>query len=125
MSSFGKSGGGGRRKAARAQAPLLAVLSTVGGDHRAALVNVSSTGARLSAPQLPPAGEVLIFRADNIQSFGHVVWSENGQCGVEFEAPIAASNVIYLREQASRWSGFGWSTDEKAAAEEWGLGVAR
>ena len=117
MGTFGKSQGGGRRKAARAHAPVLAVLSTVGEDHRAALVDISCTGARLSAPQLPSEGEELIFRAEKVESFGSVMWSEGGQCGVAFQHPLMPSDVARLREQASLWSGFGASAEENAAAE--------
>jgi PilZ domain len=101
MHAFGKSNGGGRRKAGRENAPLLAVLSTVSGDHRAAVVDISTTGARLSAPELPAQGEDLIFRADCLQAFGHVVWSKDGECGIEFESPVTAASVELLRAHAN------------------------
>jgi hypothetical protein len=88
MLTFGKSNGGGRRKSPRSQAPLLATLSTIAHDYRAGLVNLSSTGARLSAPCLPGVGEDVILKADKVMSSGHVVWSEEGQCGVAFHCPI-------------------------------------
>ena len=101
MRNFGKSQGGGRRKAGRAEAPLLALLSTVADDHRAAIVNVSRAGARLSAPYLPREGEQLIFTADHVQAFGKVVWSGRNECGVVFEAPIGADEVERLRDAAN------------------------
>ena len=116
-------GGGGRRKAPRAAAPQLAVLSTVTADHRAALVNISRIGARFSAPNLPGRGEELIFRADNVQSFGRVVWSDGGQCGVAFEAPLATAEVDRLRSHADDWIFAGLSIEQAAAAEEWDLGL--
>ena len=123
MSEFGKSKGGGRRSAPRVKAPVLAVLSTVTEDYRAAVINVSGIGARLSAPQLPTDNEEVIFRADNVQAFGHVVWSHDGQCGVSFEGPISASEVDRLRSQANNWSLAGLSAEDRAAAERWEMGI--
>lgn len=107
MSNFGKAGGGGRRKAARASAPLLAVVSTVGSDRRVGLINVSSRGVRLSAPDLPEEGEDVIFQAECVQSFGRVVWCGDGQCGIAFEAPIMAEQVERLRLESSSQAPFG------------------
>lgn len=124
MRTFGRSNGGGRRSAARVKAPVLAVLSTVTDDYRAAVVNVSGIGARLSAPVLPPDDAEVIFRADKLQAFGRVVWSRNGQCGVAFDGRIDAADVDRLRSQANIWSLSGMSAEERAAAEEWELGIA-
>ena len=101
MTGFGKSAGGGRRKAERRPAPLLAVLSTVSADRRVGLVDVSSTGIQLRAPDLPAEGEDVIFQAECVQSFGRVVWSRGGQCGVAFEAPLGADQVERLRREAA------------------------
>jgi PilZ domain len=111
MSAFGKSNGGGRRKSARSQEPLLATLSTVAYDYRAGLVNVSSTGAQVSAPCLPGPGEVVIFKADKVHSMARVVWSEAGQCGVAFERPITVEDTERLRNEADDWRSAGWSLE--------------
>jgi PilZ domain len=112
MRSFGKSSGGGRRKSARSQAPLLATLSTVSSDYRVGLVNVSSTGAQVSAPYLPELGEGVIFKADKVVSLGQVVWSEAGQCGVAFERPITGVDAERLRNEADVWRSVGWSSED-------------
>ena len=125
MSTFGKAKGGGRRKAARSAAPLLGTLSTVTDDYKVGLVNLSSTGARLSAPRLPAQGDDVIFRADKVQSFGQVIWSQAGQCGVAFESPIAAVDVDRLRDDPNIWRLCDLTPDELAAAEAWELGVTR
>lgn len=100
MNMFGKSHGGGRRKSARDSAPLLAVLSTLANDTRVGLLNVSSQGVQLMAPDLPDAGEDVILQAESDQFFGRVIWSRNGQCGVAFEAPLAADQIERLRREA-------------------------
>ena len=101
MNMFGKSHGGGRRQTARDSSRLLAVLSTVASDRRVGLVNVSSQGVQLTAPDLPSEGEDVIFQAESVQSFGRVVWSRDGQCGVAFEAPMPAAQVEQLRREAN------------------------
>ena len=97
MTTFGKSKGGGRRKTARKSAPLLAVLSTPTCDRHVGLVNVSSGGARLKAPDLPVAGEDVVLKADRIKCFGRVVWSDAGQCGIAFDPPVAADELERIR----------------------------
>ena len=57
--NFGKAKGGGRRRSARSDVPVLGTLSTITSDYRVGLVNLSSTGARLSAPDLPAEGAAL------------------------------------------------------------------
>ena len=125
MSSFGKAKGGGRRKTERAETPLLGTLSTVGNNYRFGLVNLSSTGARVRAPDLPSEGEEVIFRADSVQSFGRVVWAHDGECGVAFEAPIFAGEVQRLRREGAIWTLVGISPEVRAAVEDWEFGVAR
>lgn len=100
MSMFGKSSGGGRRRTARAPLPLLAVVSTVGCDRRVGLINVSRDGVLLTSPDLPAEGETIIFQSETVQSFGRVMWSRGGQCGVAFEAPISPEQVEQLRTEA-------------------------
>jgi len=101
MHSFGKSEGGGRRGAQRAQAPVLAVASTAVNVHRAAIMNVSHTGAQLSAPDLPGEGQDVVFRADSVEAFGKVVWARGNQCGIAFQSPLASQDVERLRRAAN------------------------
>lgn len=122
MPTFGKSQGGGRRKAPRSNAPLLVGLSTVTQDFRAAIVNVSRSGARLSAPELPAEDEELMFRANRVQAFGKVIWKRGTECGLAFETPLNSGDVDALREDANLPSSIGLSAEEKAALEDWQLG---
>lgn len=123
MRKFGLSKGGGRRSAARVKAPILAQLSTVTHNYRATLDDISATGAQLSAPDLPNVGEDVIFRADTVQSFGEVVWLKDGRCGVAFESALYSMEVDRLRWLANVWNAATMTAEEKAAAEEWRLGL--
>lgn len=101
MRAFGTSQATGRRTVPRAQVPLVAVLSTTAGDHPAALVDISRTGARLQGQFLPNIGDQLSFSAEGVQASGEVVWSTANNCAIEFETPIAAEEVKRLRQLAS------------------------
>jgi len=123
MNSFGKQQGGGRRSAARSAAPTMAVLTTLSGSRSAVLSNVSSTGARFRASDLPQMGEELQIRIDRVQAFGTVVWSEHGECGVVFDAPLHPS------EEESLWQTLaaarGLPPDVRAAFDNWVVGCGR
>ena len=56
---------------------------------------------QLTSPDLPEEGETVIFQSETVQSFGRVVWSRGGQCGVAFETPISAEQVEQLRGEAN------------------------
>ena len=86
-----------KRVVPRAQAPLVAVVATEMREHRVALIDVSRSGARLAGKSLPEVGEQLTFRAEDVKAYGEVVWSVGGTCAVEFDTPIAAVEVEYLR----------------------------
>ncbi len=85
----------------RTEAPLVAVLTTSAGEHRAAIVDISRTGARLAGPFLPLVGQQLTFRADDVEACADVVWSSADRCAVEFETPIATLEVQHLRALGS------------------------
>lgn len=97
MRTFGISHACGRRSVPRAEAPLVAVLATSAGDHPAALIDISRTGARLDAEVLPAVGAEITFSAGEVQAAGNVIWSETGTCAIEFDTPIAAWEVLRLR----------------------------
>jgi hypothetical protein len=97
MRSFGVSKATGRRSVPRAQAPLVAVLSMSAGEYPAALIDVSRTGARLRAEILPPVGQGLTFTVEDVHASAGVVWSEAGNCAIEFDTPIAVAEVQRLR----------------------------
>lgn len=125
MRAFGKSRGGGRRTSPRVPAPMLAVLSTLGNDHRVAIADVSALGARVSGMLLPPQGEELIFRVGQVQAFGHVAWVNGNECGVAFESPLTQPEVDRLRSEPNMTGLGAMSPEDRAAAEEWKLGSGR
>jgi len=97
MRFFGKSNAMGRRSVPRTRAPVIAVLTSTRGEYFASVTDVSRTGARVEAEVLPPLGEQLTFRALEVQVRGGVVRREGLSCAIDFEMPIAASEVQRLQ----------------------------
>ncbi len=63
------------------------------GIHRGELANISATGARLrNLPPLPPNSTVKLCHL-HLQISAKVVWSENGQTGICFAAPLSSADV--------------------------------
>ena len=119
---FGKSDGGGRRSAQRMAAPLTAVVTTFAGSRSLDLVDLSASGVRLAGERLPPIGEELMVTVDKARGYGLVVWSEHGQCGIEFDEPLAHHLVQAIRQQVAQSAGL--HRDFKAAMDDWAMGMA-
>ena len=120
--TFGKSAGGGRRAAPREAAPMLAVYTTVTRSHSALLVVVSSTGARLRAPQLPGEGDELVVTIATVKAFGSVAWVRDDQFAMAFDEPLNSEDLELLRDIVR--AGRGLTPDIKAAIDDWVLGRA-
>jgi hypothetical protein len=120
---FGKSEGGGRRQAPRTAAPLNAVVDMIGQSRCFELVDISTSGARLSGTPLPRIGTEVTVSVETVQAFGIIVWSEHGQCGVEFDHGLDAQAVRAIRHQVLRAAGM--RPGLKAAMDDWTMGMAR
>jgi hypothetical protein len=125
MTTFGKQDGGGRRKARRVDAPLPALLITMGDRHPAILYNISETGALLRARSAPAKGTELFLQVDSLDVYARVIWRRGEECGLEFEAPIRRWDVEQLRVQAGKGTEARLTASEKGGADDWASGVAR
>lgn len=65
---------------------------------RVILIDLSTTGARLLAENLPKAGTEAVLRWDKYEAFGEIVWVEGVHCGVSFFDPIPEQDVLATRE---------------------------
>ena len=125
MSTFGKRAGGGRRAAPRERLPLPAVISTIDERCEIELVDLSATGARLRAPRLPPEGEALWIRIDTLNRFGLIAWSAGGECGIEFDLPLASHDVARLRREVKVATVVAGGVQQMRAMQDWQTGFAR
>ena len=123
MSAFGKSVGGGRRSKARSAAPLTVVLTTLTSSRSAILANVSSTGARVRANDLPKMGEAVVVNIDGVQAFGTIAWSESGECRIAFDPPLDPAGESHVREMVTVAEGL--PPDMRAAFDNWVVGAGR
>ncbi len=123
MKIFGKSHGGGRRSAPREKAPLFALFSTITRSHRAIVVDISATGARLRGTDLPGTGDLLEVSIDGLRAFASIIWSDGRQCGIAFESPLTSAEVERLRQKVTAVAGL--SPQLKAALDDWMTGFAR
>lgn len=120
---FGKASGGGRRSVSRAPAPLTAILYTVGQSRCLELVDLSANGARVTGTHVPRNGDDVLFTAERVRAYGRVIWSDAGQCGIEFDEPICSEAVLAVRQLVSRASGL--RGQKREAMEAWTTGLAR
>jgi hypothetical protein len=119
MRAFGKSNGGGRRNAPRALAPLPAIFMTIGRTDKAAVIDISCTGARLRGRSLPPRGEEMELKVEEVRVFGIVAWAEDDECGVAFDAPLMPFEVDRLRRKAGIPRLAAISVDDRLVLESW------
>lgn len=125
MRAFGRSNGGGRRSASRALAPLPAVFMTIARTDTAAVIDISCTGVRLRGRDLPPRGEEMELKVEEVRVFGIVAWAEDDECGVAFEAPLMPFEVDRLRRKAGVPRLATLSVEDRLALETWLVGDAR
>ena len=123
MRKFGKKEGGGRRSAAREDAPLTAVLTTVTYSQSVFVVDVSCTGARLRGDYLPSKGEEIMLSIEKVRAFGFVVWSRRGECGVRFDLQLEPLDIHDLRQRVRERAGL--PRELRDALEDWNEGLAR
>lgn len=123
MNAFGKSKGGGRRSAPRANAPLVAMVTTLQGSHSAELVDVSATGARLRGPGLPDVGDELFVTVDEVIGFGQVAWSEGNERGLAFDPHLTPVEEQHVRSKVKTAAGL--PLEMRAAFDDWVLGCGR
>lgn len=119
--TFGKSGGGGRRGAPREAASLMAVYTTVTKAHSALLVDVSSTGARMRAPDLPDKGDELFVTIGPVKAFGAVAWVREPEFAMAFDEPLETEDLEILNDNVRAARGL--PPDVKAAIDDWVLGT--
>lgn len=88
----------GRRDRSRLRVRLPAKLETRIETSRVILADLSTTGARVLAEDLPRIGTEAVLHWDKYEAFGEVVWAEGVHCGIIFFDPIAEQDVLATRE---------------------------
>jgi hypothetical protein len=82
-----------RRAARRTRATCAASLRTLTNEYFGHLWDLSETGARISLPSPPAAGENALLKWGTERVMCRIVWVERDLCGLEFETPIEPAVV--------------------------------
>jgi hypothetical protein len=77
----------------------------------------------MSGEKFPDPGELIEVLIHTVRAFGMVIWSRDGECGVEFEPALTAAELNQLRYGVAKMAGL--SPQVKAALEDWDSGFAR
>ena len=72
---------------------LAAKLLTTTDEQPVKVRNISATGALIEGEKLPSVDTDVIIRRGDFEVFGTVVRCERGQCGIEFDEPLADEDL--------------------------------
>ena len=122
---FGKRSGGGRRQDNGVYSGLPAQLVSLSTRHRAILINISSTGARVRADSPPKKGSEVFLVVQDLEIYGRIVWKSGELCGLRFETAVRAFDVEMLRREAAGAADQRMTPQQKGGADDWRTGVAR
>ena len=104
----------GAPRSPRRKTACKGVLETLHGPVRVAVRNISCTGALAEGEGVPAPGREGVLKAEGLELFCTVVWSDEERCGLAFDEPLTAQQVMELHRitpEAVR------SAELKAAAE--------
>lgn len=90
----------GQRDFSRARLNLPARAVTFSGTTDCSLIDASRTGAKVSAPECPRVGALVVIEGLPLELFGTVRWSRRGLFGFEFESVVNVEDIIALRRYA-------------------------
>lgn len=112
----------GKRGYSRLRLCMAARLISSSATQRAALLDLSCSGARVSARRLPPVGADVVLAWEHFEAFGTIVRSGKGECGIRFETELPLDIVIATRNAEPPPSDTAMA---RAAAADWVSGQAR
>ncbi len=127
MAALGKriDGVGGRRSAVREPLLLRAAMTSLYASRMIAIVNISTTGARVRGPDLPEAGQDVLLRFASIEALGIVAWQRGELAGVVFDDMVSDAQLEQLRRYARHAQLTKLTPEERTAAEHFRLGLTR
>jgi hypothetical protein len=82
------------RSNVRANVFLAATLIAAGNSRPVRIRNISSQGALLDGPALPPEGSIVHLRRGSLSVDGEVAWQMGDQCGLHFETDVVVTDWV-------------------------------
>ncbi len=91
-----------RRHSARVRLHLPADFLTLEGHHKCWIDDLSSSGVRLGIASAPRPDVSGFLRFCGHETFGSVIWTRDGSCGIAFDEPLDHDIVVAMRLHAER-----------------------
>jgi hypothetical protein len=110
-----------RRESSRVRLYLPAKVQTTFDQGRAAIYNVSCTGAQVTLDAPPRMGSDLLLKSGSIDVLCTIVWVKGNVCGLEFDEPLSEEEVVSLRRLADNQSELQHAA-RNSAAKDWSEG---
>ncbi len=113
----------GRRRDSRLRLGVPAQLITLSGQCSASLCDLSQSGAHLRTKGVLERGEDAVLSWLGFETFGRIVWTHDGEAGMEFDELLAPAILIQTRDQVDL--GIAPSSEQAAyeSARNWYLGL--
>ncbi len=86
-------------RAHRSTVSMSAAMTTMSAYHFPELTDISANGAKLRGSPLPPKGTVGLLRSGALEMLCRVVWSHDGECGVQFDEPLPMRLLRQIRTE--------------------------
>jgi hypothetical protein len=90
------------RASRRLRVLLAAEIEIEGERRRAHLLNISESGAKLDADEVPTEGDVVILHREGIVAPGIVSWVIDHRFGVQFDTPV--DSALIAEHAAPIWN---------------------
>ena len=81
------------RNSRRLRVLLAAEIESQGERRRAHLLNISESGAKLDADEVPNEGETVVLHREGIVASGVVSWVIDHRFGIQFDTPVDAALI--------------------------------
>ena len=82
------------RRSGRSPVLLSAKIEVLGAEVAIILRNLSSQGALIEGPQLPPEGATTLFRRNDLAVKGTIVWVEGRFAGLAFDRHLERDELL-------------------------------
>jgi hypothetical protein len=90
-----------QRRSPRYRLLLIARLVTTSYERIVKLRDLSTTGAMIEGPRIPPPGTDILLQRGALEVFGTIVWARDMQAGVEFDDPLTET-MLWMQVNAPR-----------------------
>ena len=87
-----------RRAQSRLRTRLQARIVTLYSTRTTVLLDLSLTGARVKASAEMRVDDEIVLSWARYEAFGKIVWLRDGMCGIVFDRPISAQNLVVTRD---------------------------